>query len=439
MRPLPGLLSLTLLLACSTQQVVITLLTPAAVAPDPALILTLIASWDGGQATAVGAVANGSLSLSLPSDVPVDLEIEGDAGTTFWRGERHGLVAAGGAVTAGVLLTRVGQIDSFPTPAAFGMPFAGMSATPLGLGQVLLAGGRNAAGLSKQAWIYDQASASVVPAPPLARARANQFALSLSATSSAVLMAGGDDGGSVEVYGAHPVSAPSLGTPEGHLSGAVAGDQAAYFGCGYGLDGGVSSTDAVRAFEGPPLGPLACSGGQIVQLDGGAAVITASGDVYLLPSLTRVGRLNLAREGFAAVADGQGGLLVTGGRNADGTGPSSVEDFSFDAGKSMTQASLDGGFAHQTLVRIGAAGFLVIGGENAAGLPQSSVRTIGPAPAFLPDFRSDSRPGIDFALSVARRFPAVAPIPGYHLVLIVSGEATVQSDPASGLDVFTIP
>ncbi len=421
-------------MACSSRPLSVTLLQPPSVPPDAgtlvALRFSLNAAWDGGQAHVPAQALGHGFSLDLPAGIPVDVEVDGVApGAPPWRGEWHGTISSlASSSELSVLMLPVGFISSFP--ALSGLPaLAGASATPLDPGRVLILGGIINGGVQQSAWIYDQSQVSFVPSAVPAGPRAHHLALPLG--EGEVLLAGGDgEGTSLELY--FPADG---GTAMGSLSqsqllpsGALVGTGRALLGCGRAPDGGLGASIGVDSWPDGGRLPISCSGGRIVEGTSGAVVISPSGVVLsigLEGSETAFEKHVTSRTAFGAAADPQGGVLVVGGFDDAGVAMRLVEDI--ESG-SLASGQLDTPRADAAVISFD-GGYLVVGGVDETGNALASAQIIGGF-ALLS--------GGEQALSQPRHFAAATPIPGYRLILIISGQGT-NAEPSGGLDLFATP
>jgi hypothetical protein len=131
------------------------------------------------------------------------------------------------------------------------------------------------------------------------------------------------------------------------------------------------------------------------------------------------------RSGFGAAPDGQGGVVVAGGVDDAGVVTRLVEDV---ASRSQASGQLDTPRADVTVVPFD-GGYLVVGGVDETGKALATAQIISGSTLLS---------GGELALSQPRHFPAAAQIPGYRLILIVSGQGT-NGEPSGGLDLFAAP
>jgi hypothetical protein len=131
------------------------------------------------------------------------------------------------------------------------------------------------------------------------------------------------------------------------------------------------------------------------------------------------------RRDFGAVPDGQGGTLVVGGFDDAGVVSRLIEDVQ---NHSLTSGQLDTPRADATVVSFD-GGYLVVGGVDQTGKALATAQIISVSTLLS---------GGEQALSQPRHFAAAAQIPGYRLVLIISGQGT-NGEPSGGLDLFAAP
>jgi hypothetical protein len=422
-----------LALACGARPLSITLLQPASVSPDAgdlsALTFSLSATWDGGASAAAGLTLSQGFSLAVETSVPLDLQIDGRGeGLPAWRGEWHGTLPRQSAPRLGVLMLPVGFVSSFPSLSGV-PPLAGSSATPLDLGRVLIVGGIVNGGIQQAAWIYDQAAVAFGSAALPARPRAHHLALPLG--EGQVLLAGGDaEETSIELYSPEDggVLLGALFQPERLSTGAwLDGGAGAVLGCGREPDGGLAAGLVIERWPDGGLLPIACSGGRLVQGEAGPLVISAQGIVQSIASdgsRTALGRQATPRSCFGAADDGQGGVLLAGGFDGGGVATQLVEDI---RNSSVAVGRLDTPRADLEVLPFD-GGYLAIGGVDNAGQALASAQIL----------RGDLTSGGELTLSHPRRFPAAVKIPGYNLILILSGQGTT-GEPSGGLDLFAVP
>lgn len=349
-----------------------------------------------------------------------------------WRGEWHGVISSLGSNSSlSVLMLPIGFISSFPTLA--GLPaLAGSSATPLDPGRVLILGGIVNGGIQQSAWIYDQSLVSFTSAAAPARPRAHHLALALGADE--VLLAGGDgDALSLELYSPTDGGTPmgSLAEPQLSPSGALLGEGAAVLGCGRAPDGGLSASIGVESWPEGESFPISCRGGQIVEGASGALAISPTGVVHSIGTDGSTAAFETPvtpRSCFGAAPDGHGGVLVVGGFDDAGLATALVEEVGSASSGLEASGRLDIPRADVTVVSFD-GGYLVVGGLDEAGAALASAQIVS---------RSTLLSGGELALSQPRHFAAAAQIPGYRLILIVSGQGT-NGEPSGGLDLFAAP
>jgi hypothetical protein len=428
----------------------VTLLEPETPKPAGLDTYAVAMAWDGGQWDASVPYGDGTVHLSPPRPPSTfDLEVLGlSGGQVTWRGITRGVSPEN--LQPSLLFGKVGAFSSFSSTPWDGGALAGSTASPMGLGQVLVVGGSNAAYVAQLAWVYDQSTASFSTSPPPAQAFAHHLALPLLLTDRAGdsewLLAGGEDtqGGfataHTEIYSRHYGSGtPESGTfatlavPQRSPAGAWADSSGnvSAVGCGITPDGDAGLSLIAGAVS-EPLPPfLSCGGGQVAFVpDAGLVIMGFDGGVWLATpdgGALWITSLDVSR-GFRS-AVGLGGLVVLGGETASGVTNEVRRVYpDFDAGSLQVARSdfavvvLEGGMA------------LVVGGRGADGGALQSAELLNLATLAAPNLDGGQTL---FMMQTARIAPAVSEIPGYGAALVVSGED--ETGPAGGFEVFTYP
>jgi len=414
--------------------------------------LQVVAQWSGGSSQMVVAFADGgSLSLSLPAG-PIDLTVSGllADGGAGWRGIARGVQVPGssGHAVARVLLGPIGQFASFDGTGVM-PPLAGSAAVAWGPGQVLISGGRAAdGGLSSALWLYQQASIQATPLTSLEPRAHHLAAVTLDAAGNrALFLAGGEDpsgaaSSTVELLadgGQHAL--PPLSAPQRWPAAAVAGNGLELFvGCGAGGPASVNLYLPAAALTGIAGGglegilplPAPCEQGQLTWIPGLDSVLVgdvADGGFTLLgpDGGRRWGADSPVRQGFGAVAFGDGGLLQFGGE-IGGVPVATFATFPLGAPSTgFTTARADFGW---TTVPVNGGSVLVVGGRGGGGAPLSSAELI--------DLADGSSSVVPTPFNQPRIRPAVVDISGSGAALVVSGE-DADGRPVGGLEIYTYP
>ena len=202
----------------------------------------------------------------------------------------------------------------------------------------------------------------------------------------------------------------------------------ALLGCGRAPDGGLSASIGVEIWPDGGSLPVSCGGGRIVAGASGALLIAPRGIVLSIGqdgSETPFEVPVTPRHGFGATSDGQDGVIIVGGLDDAGMVTGLVEDVE---SRSTASGQLDTPRADATVVSFD-GGYLVVGGVDETGKALATAQIISASTLLS---------GGELALSQPRHFAATAQIPGYRLVLIVSGQGT-NGEPSGGLDLFAAP
>jgi hypothetical protein len=423
---------LAAILGCSSnRQLALTILLPQTWSDGGALdsraTYQLNVGWVGDDAGVSGLSVGNGFTISVPTETALDVELLGTPSSGgSWRGELHGLVVpTSGEAEAGVLMLPVGQVGSFETLAAASPAVASATTAPLDDGRVLIVGGDDAG----SAWIWDQAVVGFQAAPSTKLPWARHAIAPYGPT--AFVLAGGDFAGvAIEIYsldGGGQLSPVTLPAPQLYPS-VVPLDGNTFLGCGLQLDGGPAAADLVVSLSGAD-GGAACSGGALVSLpEDGLLAIGASSAVAISGPLPAFGGPSVPRVDFGALADGTGGVLVLGGFDlATGLASAVVEDL--QPGNPHASFPLSEPRADFAVVDLGTS-LLAIGG-------------LGQGAAPLADLEALATPlngsGFVVPLGEPRIHPAAILIPGYRIVLILSGQMNAAGEPAPGIDLYAIP
>ncbi len=249
-----------------------------------------------------------------------------------------------------------------------------------------------------------------------------------------MLLAGGDgQDSSLELYSPHDggTSMGSLSQPEVLPSGALLPNGEAILGCGRAPNGSLSASIGAETWPQGALLATACSGGQVVAGTSGAVVVSPTGLAQAVDdagALVPFGRPVTPRSDFGAVSDGQGGVLIVGGLDDAGLATALLEDVGSDPPGLQAAGQLDTPRADVSVVAFD-GGYLVVGGIDETGRALATAQIVSGSTLLS---------GGELSLSQPRHFAAAAQIPGYRLILIVSGQGT-NGDPSGGLDLFAAP
>lgn len=447
MRRVPRWLALLLLGGASggctgNRQLALTLLTPEtwsdAGALDARSSFTMQVTWDGGNSEAATLGVGTGFSISVPSGVPLDLLVFGTPLTGGnWRGELHGLtVPAEGTAEAGLLMLPVGQVGSFSDA---GFVLTGAAVAPLGLGTVLVTGDSGDGG---NAFVWDQMAVAFRSAPATGLAWAHHAMVS-TGVNDQFLLAGGDFAGtSIEYYtyasdAGSVISSGVLPIPQLFPSLIVESGGNVYLGCGVGLDGQLLDSDAgVTQVDGIGTA-VSCSGGALVALDAGVFAVGPNGTFAVNGSSAAFSGAATPRIEFAALPDTAGGVWEIGGFVDGGTSvlASSDIDDQVPGGGDFPLQPLSEPRANHVIVDDGAS-LLAIGGIGPSTGPLSDLEVLS-KPLNAPGTQIGAATLVP--LGQPRSHPAAILIPGYRIVLILSGEKTVAGQPAPGIDFYAVP
>lgn len=247
----------------------------------------------GGMSSALGATssaelydpATGTFSLAGSMSAPRS----GHTAVPLASGK---VLAAGGASTAlgGLPLASAELYDpdtnTWSQTGAMSAARTGHTATPLGSGKLLVAGGTGTLGVSASAELYDEATGTWSPTGSMSAARAGHAAVQLG--SGQVLVVGGGNLASAELYDPATETWSSAGSMAAPRSGAV----------------------AVRLLSGRVLVVGGSSGGNPL----------ASTELYdpATNAWSDSVPLDLGRDGLSATLLPSGEVLVAGGRDGSG-------------------------------------------------------------------------------------------------------------------------
>jgi hypothetical protein len=319
------------------------------------------------------------------------------AGLTVTAGAAVVLLALVRPLTGATQLTAASpQLYSYPTDtfAAIGSLIYdrySATATLLGTGNVLIAGGLDLGGLPvAEAELYDDSSATFVPAAGMIVPRVEDSAVLLS--SGAVLFAGGIDS-SGAVIGAAELYDPSAGDFEptgamisprtGHSATLLPGGTVLVTG-GVGANGTLVTTAEIYD---PQSASFSGTGAQITPRSGHAATLLNNGSVLITggvdanddpiggaelydpttATFSPAGAMLTARTGHTATLLNDGTVLIAGGTDVSGSPIFGAEIYDPVAGSFEAGASLITARAFHTATLLTNGDVLVAGGLDASG------------------------------------------------------------------------